>query len=391
MSGATRAARWSVLAGCVIFTSSLHAQQCQPTAFRGVYNSWNVVHLTASGFPSSLGSALSSAMPNATNQWNSTCFGSGIPTMTLTQPPSTQSYTRFNIQYVGGTYPDPGRYYICGRFISTVAAEVYAFMNTPNGPASCNLDNPSRLAHIIAHEIGHRFGLADLSGSCDGHAMSDLPQFGEDSSLVQGSECEKADSLNSTATERNVCDDLTDCRSSPILVSCRGKWSLTSLADGVWFDFDGDGAETHTAWTAAGSELAFLFADINGTGCVENGAELFGDNSPLASGSLASNGFEALSERDSDGDGLITPGDSIWPSLRLWTDGSHDGRCDTGEVASLASAGVWAIATEYRWVGRRDRHGNEFRYAATAWCGEEGGVIRPRRTYDVFFVTEGAH
>jgi hypothetical protein len=162
------------------------------------------------------------------------------------------------------------------------------------------------------------------------------------------------------------------------------------MADGVWFDFDGDGAKTHTAWTAAGSELAFLFADADGTGCVESGAELFGDNRLLASGSLASNGFEALGERDADGDGLITPSDPIWTSLRLWTDGSHDGRCDSGEVTSLARAGVSAIATDYRWVGRRDRHGNQFRYAATAWCRGQDGVPHPRPIYDVFFVTAGA-
>ena len=77
------------------------------------------------------------------------------------------------------------------------------------------------------------------------------------------------------------------------------------------------------------------------------------------------NGYVALAPYDSEAFGgndnlEIDPGDAIYPVLRLWLDEDHDGVSDSGELMSLAEAGITAISLEYRLDQRTDRFGNRF-------------------------------
>ena len=67
----------------------------------------------------------------------------------------------------------------------------------------------------------------------------------------------------------------------------------------VLFDHDGDGAKHGTGWVS--SDDAMLVLDRNNNGTIDNGRELFGDNTQLANGRFAADGFAALAELDING------------------------------------------------------------------------------------------
>jgi hypothetical protein len=164
------------------------------------------------------------------------------------------------------------------------------------------------------------------------------------------------------------------CEVSPIIISPRGDYHLTSVADGVSFDIDADGAMERLSWTAAGSDVAFLALDRNRNGSIDNGAELFGDV-------VAANGWVALAELDGNRDSVMNASDPAWRDLLLWYDRDHDGRSNAAELVPIASSTITSIGTGYRWSGRRDPFGNMFRYA-----GEVTFVNGRRDAYDVYFL-----
>src|SRR6266404_342831 len=97
---------------------------------------------------------------------------------------------------------------------------------------------------------------------------------------------------------------------SPIIVDLDGKGiSLTSAANGVLFDMQGNGQPIQIAWTVPEAANAFLALDRNGNGRIDNGTELFG-NFTTQPESNQKNGFAALAEYDKpenggNGDGVI--------------------------------------------------------------------------------------
>lgn len=110
----------------------------------------------------------------------------------------------------------------------------------------------------------------------------------------------------------------------------------------VKFDADGDGVRTATAWIA--SDDALLVLDRNGNGRIDDGSELFGDQTHLANGQLAADGIAALAELDSNGDGVFSALDARYGDVRLWQDRNQDGVSQADELIRLADAGVASIS-----------------------------------------------
>lgn len=170
---------------------------------------------------------------------------------------------------------------------------------------------------------------------------------------------------------------------SPLMVNLSpGAWHLSGSDDPVLFDIDGDGASNRITWSARGSALAFVAADRNGNGVVDHGGELFGNWTVLASGARARNGFEALEELDSNGDGLVSDLDARWQLLWLWVDANHDGVSQAAELQTIDASSVTALETAYHWTGRRDPEGNFFGYESVVHVSGRRAAY-----YDIYFRT----
>jgi len=136
-----------------------------------------------------------------------------------------------------------------------------------------------------------------------------------------GTEDRNGDTVNGQeCTDTYCCGLKNDCQSvagrdfndsgcncygsaSPILLDLGGNgFSLTSAEAGVVFDLDGSGERVRVAWTAAGSDDAFLVMDRDQNGRIDSAAELFGQVTTQLP-SPRRNGFEALRMLDSNSDG----------------------------------------------------------------------------------------
>ncbi|WAF87783.1 hypothetical protein NRL37_10140 [Metapseudomonas otitidis] len=110
---------------------------------------------------------------------------------------------------------------------------------------------------------------------------------------------------------------------------------------GITFDFDGDGLKTGTGWVKG--DDGFLVLDRNGNGQIDNGGELFGVDTVKANGQKATDGFDALRDFDSNGDGVFDAKDAQFANVRIWQDTNQDGIAQTGELKTLAEHNIVAI------------------------------------------------
>ena len=151
---------------------------------------------------------------------------------------------------------------------------------------------------------------------------------------------------------------------SPIIFDLDGDGIETlSKQQGIYFDHDGNFFEESTGWVGADDGL--LVRDINGDGLIDSGAELFGNNTRLKNGHLATNGYDALKDLDDNKNGQLDSGDAIWQQLRVWQDENSNGHVDSGELTALDQLNIKTIATKYSSSTFVDENGNAHRQTST--------------------------
>jgi hypothetical protein len=111
----------------------------------------------------------------------------------------------------------------------------------------------------------------------------------------------------------------------------------------ILFDHNTDGIKTGTGWVSADDGM--LVMDRNGNGSIDTGQELFGDSTLKSNGQLATDGFDALADLDSNGDGQISSADAQFASLRVWRDLNQDGISQSGELTTLAEQNIASLST----------------------------------------------
>ncbi len=170
---------------------------------------------------------------------------------------------------------------------------------------------------------------------------------------------------------------------SPLILDLDGDGVETlGKTEGVQFDLDNNGFAETVGWAA--SDDGLLALDRNGDGKITGGFELFGNNTTLGTGGLASNGFEALAEFDDNGDGVINANDAVYNDLKVWRDYSANGRSESSELQSLAEAGVAALNLTYTTSDTVDEHGNEHRQNGS-YIDSEGNS---KELTDVWFTVD---
>jgi hypothetical protein len=116
---------------------------------------------------------------------------------------------------------------------------------------------------------------------------------------------------------------------------------LTTSNSAILFDNNADGIKTGTQWAKADDGI--LVRDLNGNGTIDSGRELFGDQTLLANGQTATNGFQALADLDSNHDGTFDSSDAAYTTLQVWRDLNQDGISQANELQGLSDAGIASI------------------------------------------------
>lgn len=133
--------------------------------------------------------------------------------------------------------------------------------------------------------------------------------------------------------------------------------------DSIHFDHNNDEVKESTGWIDNNS--AFLVFDKNKNGVIDNGNEMFGNNTSNISDGYAKHRFEALSQYDSNQDNRIDKSDIIWSSLNLWIDKNIDGKTDADELIKIECSGIESIDLNYKKNGVIDENGNQILLTST--------------------------
>ena len=87
-----------------------------------------------------------------------------------------------------------------------------------------------------------------------------------------------------------------------------------------------------------------LVLDRNSNGTIDNGGELFGVDTVKSDGKKASDGFDALSDLDSNQDGVFDAKDTRFKDVRVWRDLNQDGVSQSKELSTLSANNIRSIS-----------------------------------------------
>jgi hypothetical protein len=363
-----------------------------------------------------LDSTVFSAVQNAFTAWESSPAGKAAQVhFSLQQVPAGGTATGQYVIEEDHLPPDPVTGLIPAAGTSPVPTpqvdrtSATTILNLDSG---LDFNDPTTVNRIMAHEIGHTYGLPDATFDAAGLncqpgtsvmnpldanniAASLTGPTADDSSKVLAGDGYVAPTPPPVGRHCFVdtnpcCTDPSDPECTPIILDVDGSgFQLTSAAHGVWFDFFGNHHPVKLAWTAPGSTDAFLVLPQHGK--VTYGRDLFGNLTPQPR-SAHPNGFLALATyatlgvngRRSD---VIDSDDPIYARLRLWQFSNQGGRLVAGKLSTLPQLGITAIYLNYRATTITDRYGNAFRYAARVISTNPHAG---KYAYDVFLQAAGA-
>ena len=145
----------------------------------------------------------------------------------------------------------------------------------------------------------------------------------------------------------------------PLALDLNGNGIETLAADGhagAMFDHERNGIRTATGWVHSNDGI--LVYDRNGDGKINDGGEIFGDNTLLKNGKTAAHGFEAAADLDDNGDGKLDAADSAFGKLGVWRDLNHNGISEAGEIFALKDLRIKSLNLGYTQADKDLGNGN---------------------------------
>ncbi len=171
---------------------------------------------------------------------------------------------------------------------------------------------------------------------------------------------------------------------TPVVLDLDGNGiSTTSAAQGVNFDITATGHANKYGWTSGSDGL--LAIDLNHDGRIADGSELFGVGMKLANGQRAANGYQAMAQYDSNGDGVLDARDAHFKDLVVWVDANHDGKTEAGELKTLADLHITSLDL-HGLAGTTTSHGNLLGLTSS-YTTSDGAT---HAMADVWFARDGA-
>ena len=140
--------------------------------------------------------------------------------------------------------------------------------------------------------------------------------------------------IDSANDNFNKAKETEPIKVDPLLVDLDGDGiETTDTSNGIIFDHANDGFAESSAWV--GKDDGMLVIDKNNDGIINNGTELLGDSYIKTDGTQATSGFDALSDFDSNEDGIINKQDKNFSQLKVYK--------GDGTLLTLEEAGIVAI------------------------------------------------
>ena len=131
----------------------------------------------------------------------------------------------------------------------------------------------------------------------------------------------------------NVQTSNVPSSATPVVLDTNGDGVVSFIAHdaGAHYDYNGDGKAEATAWVAPGDSI--LVRDANGNGLVDNASEfVFGHD-----------GMTDLEALHAQYGAQLDASDADFTMFAVWNDGNSNGIVDSGELMSLAEAGITSI------------------------------------------------
>ena len=181
--------------------------------------------------------------------------------------------------------------------------------------------------------------LADLSRNEAANARVATAGLGERAVTAEGLGADFEMGADAAAAGASI---LAPAQRALLALDLDGDGIETRGADGrVLFDHDGDGIKNGTGWVR--SDDGLLVLDRNSNGTIDNGGELFGVDTTKSDGKKATDGFDALSDLDSNDDGVFDAKDTRFAEVRIWRDLNQDGVSQSNELSTLAANNILSI------------------------------------------------
>ncbi len=135
----------------------------------------------------------------------------------------------------------------------------------------------------------------------------------------------------------------------PLIIDLDGDGiETTGLQNGIMMDHQSDGFAELSSWVD--TDDGIIVHDKNNNGIIDNGNEIFGDNYIKENGTKASSGFDALSDFDSNQDGVVNNQDANFSSLKVLK--------GDGTLLTMDDAGISSINLSSQNKNTQDENGN---------------------------------